>query len=50
MLFRSYLPVVLLVLNIRHGLMPGADVLTGPGFVTPENADQVIELSAQGIR
>ena len=47
---QGYLPIVLLVQNIRYGLMPGADVLTGPGFVTPANADQVIELSAQGIR
>jgi simple sugar transport system substrate-binding protein len=30
--------------------MPGADVLTGPGFVTQENAAQVIDLSAKGIR
>lgn len=47
---QGYLPVVLLTLNHKYGLMPGADVLTGPGFVTPENAAQVIELSAQGIR
>ncbi len=47
---QGYLPVVLLTLNHKYGLMPGADVLTGPGFVTPDNAAQVIELSAQGIR
>ncbi|NNG04586.1 MAG: sugar ABC transporter substrate-binding protein [Inquilinus sp.] len=47
---QGYLPVVLLTLNHKYGLMPGADVLTGPGFVTPANAAQVIELSAQGIR
>ena len=47
---QGYLPIVLLVQNIRYGLMPGADVLTGPGFVTPENADMVIDLSSQGIR
>ena len=47
---QGYLPIVLLVQNIRYGLMPGADVLTGPGFVTPDNAQQVIDLSAQGIR
>ena len=47
---QGYLPIVLLTLNHRYGLMPGADVLTGPGFVTPDNAAQVIELSAQGIR
>ncbi len=47
---QGYLPIVLLTLNHKYGLMPGADVLTGPGFVTPDNAAQVIELSAQGIR
>ncbi len=47
---QGYLPIVLLTLNHKYGLMPGADVLTGPGFVTPKNAAQVIALSAQGIR
>jgi simple sugar transport system substrate-binding protein len=47
---QGYLPVVILTLNAKFGLMPGADVLTGPGFVTPDNAAQVIELSKQGIR
>jgi simple sugar transport system substrate-binding protein len=30
--------------------MPASDVLTGPAFVTEENAEQVIDLSKQGIR
>ncbi|HET6468601.1 MAG TPA: sugar ABC transporter substrate-binding protein [Geminicoccaceae bacterium] len=47
---QGYLPVALLVLYNKYGLMPGADVLTGPGFVTQENAAQVIDLSAKGIR
>lgn len=48
---QGYLPVVLLTLNAQYGLLPANDVLlTGPGFVTPENAQQVIELSRQGIR
>lgn len=47
---QGYLPVVLLVQNVRHGLMPSGNVLTGPGFVTPDNAARVIELSALGIR
>lgn len=47
---QGYLPIVLLNLYHQYGLMPGADVLTGPGFVTQDNAEQVIELSAQGIR
>jgi len=47
---QGYLPIVFLTLYQRYGLMPGADVQTGPGFVTPENAEQVIDLSKQGIR
>ncbi len=47
---QGYLPIVLLTLNHKYGLLPGGDVLTGPGFVTGENAARVIELSAQGLR
>jgi simple sugar transport system substrate-binding protein len=50
---QGYLPVVFLSLYNRYGgLMPGGGgvVLTGPGFVTADNAAAVIELSAQGIR
>ncbi len=48
---QGYLPVNLLTLYIQYGLLPGSEViLTGPGFVTPDNAAQVVALSAQGIR
>ncbi|WP_249978527.1 sugar ABC transporter substrate-binding protein [Vreelandella olivaria] len=47
---QGYLPVMLLDQFARNGLMPAGDVATGPGFVTQENAAQVIELSSQGIR
>jgi simple sugar transport system substrate-binding protein len=48
---QGYLPVVLLTLLHRYGLLPANDVIqTGPGFVTPENAAQVIQLSKEGIR
>ena len=50
---QGYLPVVMLTLyNQFGGLIPGGGgvVLTGPGFVTAENAAAVIDLSAQGIR
>jgi simple sugar transport system substrate-binding protein len=47
---QGYLPVVMLALHAKYGLMPGADVHTGPGFVTKKTAGQVIELSKQGIR
>ena len=48
---QGYLPIVLLTLYEQYGLLPANDVImTGPGFVTPDNAQQVIDLSAQGIR
>jgi simple sugar transport system substrate-binding protein len=47
---QGYLPVVLLRLYKKFGLMPGADVLTGPGFVTKENASKVIQWSKEGYR
>jgi simple sugar transport system substrate-binding protein len=47
---QGYLPIVILDLHERYGLMPAGTVMTGPGFVTQENAEQVIELSQQGIR
>ncbi len=48
---QGYLGVVLMTQYIQNGLLPGSSViLTGPGFVTPENAAQVVSLSSQGIR
>ncbi len=47
---QGYLPIVLLTQFNKYGVMPGADVLTGPGFVTKANAAKVIEWSAKGYR
>ena len=47
---QGYLPIVLLRLYKKFGLMPGADVLTGPGLVTKENAASVIDWSTKGYR
>ena len=48
---QGYLGVVTAVNYVEFGLLPGNDViLTGPGFVTPDNAADVIELSAEGLR
>ncbi|MER3418695.1 MAG: LacI family transcriptional regulator [Chloroflexota bacterium] len=48
---QGYLPVVILANYVRYGLLPANPViLTGPGFVTPENAARVIDLSKRGIR
>ena len=47
---QGYLPVALLTLHHKYGVMPAGTVMTGPGFVTQETAAQVIDLSAKGIR
>ncbi len=50
---QGYLPIVFLThYNTSGGLLPGGGgvILTGPGFVTQENAKAVIDLSAKGIR
>ena len=48
---QGYLPVVIMANYIKSGLLPAtASVSTGPGFVTKENAKQVIELSKKDIR
>jgi simple sugar transport system substrate-binding protein len=49
---QGYLGVLIVTQYAQYGLLPGGGepVLTGPGFVTQENAAQVIELSAEGIR
>ena len=49
---QGYMPVLLLYLNVtnQNVLGGGLPILTGPGFVTPDNASAVVALSAQGTR
>jgi simple sugar transport system substrate-binding protein len=49
---QGYLPVVLLAERSRHLLMParGELIPTGPDFVTPDTADEVLELTRSGFR
>jgi len=47
---QGYLPIQFLKLFKQYGVMPAGTVMTGPGFVTQDNAEQVIALSKQGIR
>jgi simple sugar transport system substrate-binding protein len=47
---QGYLPIAMLTLYKKYGLMPAGTVMTGPGFVTKDTAAQVIDLSAKGIR
>jgi simple sugar transport system substrate-binding protein len=42
--------VVFLANYAKYGLMPGGDVASGPNLITKEKANQVVELSAKGIR
>jgi len=48
---QGYLPIVLLTLYATNlNTIANPVLMTGPGFVTQENAAQVIELSAAGTR
>lgn len=49
---QGYLPIVFLTKYLETGTLPGGGkpIATGPGFVTQENAEHVMELSEQGIR
>ena len=48
---QGYLSVVLMANYVRYGVKPAEYyVPTGPNFVTPDNAKQVIKLSGEGIR
>lgn len=47
---QGYLPIVFLTNYIQYGAVPASEVLTGPAFVTQDNAKQVINLSKKGIR
>jgi len=48
---QGYLPIVYLTLYLENLNTPGAFLIpTGPGFVTQDNAAQVIEYAARGTR
>ena len=49
---QGYLPIVLLAERARHLLMPprGELIPTGPDFVTPDTAAEVLELTRSGFR
>jgi simple sugar transport system substrate-binding protein len=49
---QGYMSVVLLFLNVTnaHELGGGLPIYTGPGFVTADNVDVVMELVAAGTR
>ncbi len=49
---QGYLPIILMYLEVTNQNQAGGGlpILTGPGFVTPDNAAAVKELSAAGTR
>jgi simple sugar transport system substrate-binding protein len=49
---QGYMPIILLYLNVTNANVAGGGlpILTGPGFVTPENAAQVKALVTAGTR
>jgi simple sugar transport system substrate-binding protein len=47
---QGYYGVQILAHLKRYGFRPAGDIPTGPSFVTPDGASQVVELSEQGIR
>ena len=40
-IFQGYLPILVLTLNIRYGVLPGNSINSGPGFITKENVAKV---------
>lgn len=47
---QGYLPTTFLAQHALYGVMPAGNVPSGPSFVTQDTAQQVIDLSAQGLR
>ena len=47
---QGYLPVVFLTTYAQYGVTPVNEVATGPRFVTQKEAEDVIELTKQGVR
>ena len=44
---QGYMPVVILTLNKRYGLMPGNNINSGPGFVTKDSVELVQKLAGE---
>ena len=47
---QGYMAVTWAWLYLKYGLLPGGDILTGPGLVTSANVSKVTSLVAQGYR
>jgi simple sugar transport system substrate-binding protein len=47
---QGYLPVTVLALNARYGVLPVTNIGTGPRLVTKADAQKVLQLSREGLR
>lgn len=47
---QGYLPIAMLAQHAKYSVVPAGVVMTGPGFVTKNNAARVIDLSGKGFR
>ena len=47
---QGFLPVQLLALNAKYGVMPATAIGSGPNLITKDEAAQVIDLASKGIR
>ena len=47
---QGYLPVAIISQYVKWGVLPSGLILTGPGFVTKDNAKQVIAAAKKGYR
>ena len=47
---QGFLPVQLLALNAKYGVMPATPIGSGPNLITKDKAAQVIDLASKGIR
>jgi simple sugar transport system substrate-binding protein len=46
----GYLPVVLLTLHAKYGVLPTKNIYTGPMALAPTDVEQIMILSKKGIR
>jgi simple sugar transport system substrate-binding protein len=46
----GYLPVLMLTLNARYGVLPISNIYTGPTAITSQDVDRIKILSRQGVR
>ncbi len=46
----GFLPVVMLTLNAKYGLLPINNIYTGPNAISPTDVEKIMVLSKKGIR